>query len=116
MNLEDLFIFITTPPPKKKKTHTHTPKKKKRKPTKNNTKEQQPPPPAQNKQPDPKQNPPCPYMLAIYNDCTPTYCSLLVFHACSDEYPHIKEESVKKYTFYHSIICFHLFYRKPCFR
>ena len=98
-------------PPAPKNTHTHTQKPKKTPKNKN-----QKTPPKQNKHPYPMQNPPCPYMLAIYNDCTPTYCSLLVLHTCSDELPHIKEENVKQYTFYHSIICFHLFYRKPCFR
>ena len=95
--------FHNTPPPKNTHTPTKKPHKKQNKRT--TTKKKQP----QNKHPDPMQNP---YMFAIYNDCTPTYCSLLVFHTCSDELPHIKKESVN----YHSIICFHLFYRKPCFR
>ena len=96
-----LYFHNNSPPPKKT-THTHTQQKNPhRNKNKNKNKKTK-----QNKHPDPMQNP---YMFAIYNDCTPTYCSLLVFHTFSDELPHIKEERVKQYTFYQSIICFHLF-------
>ena len=100
-------LYLIPPAPK----NTHTPKnqKKKQKNPKTKTKKKTP---KQNKHPYPMQNPPCPCMLAIYNDCTPTYCSLLVLHTCCNEHLHIQEDSVN----YHSIICFHLFYRKPCFR